>query len=65
MKAYGGSEAATVRLWREAGLRVLPGRYIGREAGGRNPGADYIRIALVADRETAAEALHRLVAVLG
>ena len=54
-----------VRLRREAGLRVLPGRYIGREAGGRNPGADYIRLALVADRETAAEALHRLVAALG
>ena len=65
VKAYGDSEAVAVRLWREAGLRVLPGRYIGREAGGRNPGADYIRIALVADRETAAEALHRLVAVLG
>jgi N-succinyldiaminopimelate aminotransferase len=63
--AHGGSEAATMRLWREAGLRVLPGRYIGREAGGRNPGADYIRIALVADRETVSEALHRLVAVLG
>ena len=65
IKAYGTSEAVTVRLWREAGLRVLPGRYIGREANGRNPGADYIRIALVADRDTVAEALHRLVAVLG
>src|SRR5437870_10136447 len=65
VKAHGGSEAVALRLWREAGLRVLPGRYIGREAGGRNPGADYIRIAMVADRETAAEALHRLVAALG
>lgn len=65
VKAYGDSEAVALKLWREAGLRVLPGRYIGREAGGRNPGADYIRIALVADRETVAEALHRLVAVLG
>jgi N-succinyldiaminopimelate aminotransferase len=65
VKAHGGSEAVAMRLWREAGLRVLPGRYIAREAGGRNPGADYIRIAMVQDRETAAEALHRLVAVLG
>jgi N-succinyldiaminopimelate aminotransferase len=65
VKAYGGSEAVAMRLWREAGLRVLPGSYIAREAQGRNPGADYIRIAMVQDRETAAEALHRLVAVLG
>ncbi len=65
MKAYGSCEAVAVRLWREAGLRVLPGGYIARESGGRNPGADYIRVAMVADRETAAEALHRLVAVLG
>jgi hypothetical protein len=33
-------------------------------ADGSNPGANYIRIAMVADRETTAEALHRLVAVL-
>jgi aspartate/methionine/tyrosine aminotransferase len=65
VKPFGGSEAATLRLWREGGVRVLPGRYIGREAGGRNPGADYIRIAMVADRDTTAEALRRLVAVLG
>ena len=32
VKARGGSEAAALRLWREAGLRVLPGRYIAREA---------------------------------
>jgi N-succinyldiaminopimelate aminotransferase len=64
MKAHGGGETAALRLWREAGVRVLPGRYIGREAGGHNPGTDYIRVAMVADRETTAEALHRLVAVL-
>jgi aspartate/methionine/tyrosine aminotransferase len=56
----------TLRLWREAGVRVLPGRYIARDqADGSNPGADYIRIAMVQDEETTAEALHRLVAVLG
>ncbi|RAI39754.1 aminotransferase class I/II-fold pyridoxal phosphate-dependent enzyme [Rhodoplanes roseus] len=64
--ALGGSEAVTLRLWREAGVRVLPGRYIARDqADGSNPGADYIRIAMVQDEETTAEALHRLVAVLG
>jgi N-succinyldiaminopimelate aminotransferase len=62
---YGGSEIVTQRLWREAGLRVVPGRYLAREqADGSNPGTDYIRVAMVQDKETTAEALHRLVAVL-
>ena len=64
--AHGGSEKAALRLWREAGLRVLPGRYIARDLpDGSNPGADYIRVALVQDKEATVEALHRLVAVLG
>jgi N-succinyldiaminopimelate aminotransferase len=66
VSAYGGSEAVTERLWREAGLRVVPGRYLAREqADGSNPGADYIRVAMVQDKAITAEALHRLVAVLG
>ncbi|MBI3435512.1 MAG: aminotransferase class I/II-fold pyridoxal phosphate-dependent enzyme [Proteobacteria bacterium] len=66
VSAHGGSEAATLALWRQAGVRVLPGRYIAREqADGSNPGADYLRVAMVHDKETTAEALHRLVAVLG
>jgi N-succinyldiaminopimelate aminotransferase len=64
--ALGGSEAVTARLWREAGVRVLPGRYAARDQNdGSNPGADYIRVAMVHDKETTAEALHRIVAVLG
>jgi aspartate/methionine/tyrosine aminotransferase len=64
--AHGGSEAATLKLWREAGLRVVPGRYLAREqADGSNPGADYVRVAMVQNNEITAEALHRLVAVLG
>jgi aspartate/methionine/tyrosine aminotransferase len=63
---HGGSEAATLKLWKEAGLRVLPGKYAAREqANGFNPGENYIRIAMVQDREVTAEALHRLVACLG
>ncbi len=62
----GGSEVATQRLWREGGLRVVPGRYLAREqADGSNPGADYIRVAMVHNNEITAEAMHRLVAVLG
>lgn len=64
--AQGGSEAAALRLWREAGVRVLPGRYAARDQDdGSNPGADFIRVAMVHDQETTAEALHRIVAVLG
>lgn len=64
--AHGGSEQVTLRLWREAGLRVLPGGYAARTAGdGSNPGEAYIRIAMVHDNAATADALHRLVAVLG
>ena len=64
--AAGGSEAAALKLWREAGLRVVPGRYLAREqADGSNPGENYIRVAIVQNKAITAEALHRLVAVLG
>jgi N-succinyldiaminopimelate aminotransferase len=66
VSAQGGDEAVTLRLWREAGVRVVPGRYLARDqADGSNPGRGYIRVAMVQDQETTAEALHRLVAVLG
>ncbi|MBI1205224.1 MAG: aminotransferase class I/II-fold pyridoxal phosphate-dependent enzyme [Rhodopseudomonas sp.] len=66
VSAFGGSEVATKRLWAEAGVRVVPGRYLAREqADGTNPGADYIRVAMVQDSETTAEALHRIVKVFG
>jgi N-succinyldiaminopimelate aminotransferase len=66
VSAQGGSETVTRRLWQEAGVRVVPGRYLAREqADGSNPGADYIRVAMVQDKEATAEALHRIVAVLG
>lgn len=64
--AQGGSVTVAEKLWREAGLRVLPGEYAAwTDALGHNPGAAYIRIAMVHDKDTTAEALHRLIAVLG
>jgi aspartate/methionine/tyrosine aminotransferase len=64
--AKGGDEAATVTLYRDAGVRVIPGSYLARrQPDGSNPGAGFIRLALVADSETTAEALHRLVQTLG
>jgi aspartate/methionine/tyrosine aminotransferase len=44
-------EQAALRLWRETGVRVLPGAYLSRDAGGQNPGKGYIRVALVATPE--------------
>ena len=62
---HGGDEAATIKLYRDAGVRVIPGSYLARpQADGFNPGAGYIRLALVSDSESTAEALHRLVEVL-
>jgi aspartate/methionine/tyrosine aminotransferase len=61
----GGDEAATIRLYRDAGVRVIPGSYLARrQPDGFNPGAGYIRLALVSDSESTAEALHRLVGTL-
>jgi aspartate/methionine/tyrosine aminotransferase len=66
VSAHGGSEAVTRKLWQDAGVRVVPGGYLAREqADGSNPGADYIRVAMVQDKQATAEALYRLVAVLG
>jgi len=65
VSGHGGDEAAAVRLYRDAGVRVIPGSYLARpQADGFNPGAGYIRLALVSDSESTAEALHRLVETL-
>ena len=50
-------EAAALKLWRETGVRVLPGAYLAREVGGHNPGKGYIRVAMVAPKEDMQRAL--------
>jgi aspartate/methionine/tyrosine aminotransferase len=61
-------EETALRLWREAGVRVLPGAYMGRESErGKprtNPGFSYIRVALVNDLSTIMAALERMAEVL-
>ncbi|MFT5615711.1 MAG: N-succinyldiaminopimelate aminotransferase, partial [Granulosicoccus sp.] len=49
-------EAATLKLWQETGVRVLPGAYLAQgdlEQGdpGQNPGTGYIRVAMVAPKQ--------------
>jgi len=64
----GNGEETALRLWREAGVRTLPGAYMGRESeAGKprtNPGFSYLRVALVNDLSTISTALERMVDVL-
>lgn len=55
---------AAVTLWKRFGVKVLPGAYLA-QAGrdGTNPGATYVRVALVHDKATIREALERIVKV--
>ncbi|MEI6799127.1 MAG: aminotransferase class I/II-fold pyridoxal phosphate-dependent enzyme, partial [Pseudomonadota bacterium] len=53
-------EAAALKLWRETGVRVLPGAYLSRDAMGVNPGTNYIRVALVAPKDEMQQGLIRL-----
>jgi aspartate/methionine/tyrosine aminotransferase len=65
VSASGGDEAATVALYTEGGVRVIPGSYLARpQPDGSNPGAGYIRVALVQDSMTTADGLRRIVDVL-
>jgi N-succinyldiaminopimelate aminotransferase len=49
------------RLHHEYNVLVLPGSFLGREVNGKNPGADHVRIALVAPLEECVEATERIV----
>jgi len=63
---FGGGEGAATTLWKDCGVKVLPGAYLARaEPDGDNPGRDYVRVALVHDTDTTREALTRIVATLG
>jgi aspartate/methionine/tyrosine aminotransferase len=59
-ETIGDGEAAAVKLWTQTGVRVLPGAYLSREAGGMNPGKPYIRVALVASYDETERGLTRL-----
>jgi N-succinyldiaminopimelate aminotransferase len=66
MAAFGGGEEATKTLWKDCGVKVLPGTYLARlEPDGSNPGKDHVRVALVSDADTTREALTRIVVTLG
>ncbi len=49
-----------LRLLRDYNVRALPGSYLSREAQGINPGANFVRIALVAPLTDCVEAVGRV-----
>ena len=56
-----GDDAAFTRgLYESMNVQVLPGSYLGRDAHGSNPGAGFIRVALVAPLADCAEAMDRI-----
>jgi aspartate/methionine/tyrosine aminotransferase len=57
-------EAAALKLWRETGVRVLPGAYLARAVDGATPGADRVRVAMVAEQQEMRDGLMRLKACL-
>jgi N-succinyldiaminopimelate aminotransferase len=48
------------RLYAETHVTVLPGRFLGREVWGHNPGEGFVRMALVASLDECVEAAHRI-----
>lgn len=58
-------ETATRELLARENLRVVPGRYLARDDGEGNPGANRLRLSLVAPLEDCVEAAHRIRRVCG
>lgn len=65
MSRFGGGVQAAVTLWQRAGVKVIPGSFLAQTGrDGTNPGADYVRVAMVQDSATIREALERTISVL-
>ena len=61
-KAPGGDDLSFAReLYAQKNVTVLPGSFLAREAKGKNPGAGFVRIALVDGLERCVEAAQRIV----
>jgi N-succinyldiaminopimelate aminotransferase len=56
----GDDEAFARELFAATHVTVLPGRYIGRDAHGMNPGRGFVRIALVPELAASVEAARRM-----
>jgi N-succinyldiaminopimelate aminotransferase len=57
----GGDDQGFVReLYRQYNVLALPGSFLGREVGGRNPGRGFVRLALVEPEQACLEAAQRI-----
>jgi len=64
LQAPDGDDLTFARtLWREAAIQVLPGRFLARDTAQGNPGAGYVRIALVAPVADCVAAAEKIVAI--
>ncbi len=63
--SQGGGVELARRLFAQTGVMVLPGEFLAADSAGMNPGAPYIRIALVDDLRLVETALTRVAAFLG
>lgn len=64
-KTPASDEDFAQKLFAEQNITVLPGSYLSREADGINPGAQHVRMALVASYEECIEAAKRIRKFLG
>ena len=55
-----GCDTFSRDLYAATGVTVLPGQFLGREVDGVNPGAGFVRMALVVEPGTCREALQRI-----
>ena len=62
-RTSGSDTDLAVRLYRDFNVTILPGSYLAREAHGINPGAGFVRIALVAPLAECMEAAQRMQAL--
>ncbi len=53
-------EQATLKLWQETGVRVLPGKYLSRPTPDGDPGDGYIRVAMVAEKNEMTDGLRKI-----
>ena len=59
----GDDLAFTQLLWQKAAIKVLPGRFLARNTIHGNPGAGFVRIALVSELEDCLEAARRMIEI--
>ncbi|QPK62650.1 succinyldiaminopimelate transaminase [Methylomonas sp. LL1] len=64
LKTAGSDTIFAQQLFAQQNITVLPGSFLSRDSAGINPGANHVRIALVAPQEECVEAAQRIKAFL-